>query len=530
MVDALENSELRYHKLFDNAGDAILIMQEDRLINCNKRTLELYLCSLDELFSLPPATFYPPTQPNGQISTEYFATKLEAVTRTGMPQFFEWTGRRLDGTYVDTEVTLTLFEMDNALYTQSIVRDITQRKKTEASLLNLNKTLETRVSQRTEELEEAYAELLQRNIHYRELVKRLAQAEEQERKRIAQLLHDNHQQLLVAAKFRIETLQNGAHSPDVQTTAGQILEILDEAVEMTRSLTLELAPPILHGPGLMTAIQWLARRMEEEHELKVGVYGALPSTRIPTEVSEILLRSTRELLFNVVKHADVKQARVSIAIVEQQLFLIVEDEGAGFDLAGVLEPTKAYGLFSIQEQLSSLDGRMDITSVVQQGTTCTLSIPVATAFIADSEVLPIIAYTTEPADTSTALRGPIRILIADDHTLVRKALVQTLSLANDFDVIGEAADGLDAIEKVRTLKPDIVLLDITMPQMNGIEATLSITSEWPEVGVIGLSMHPSDEMESRMLAAGAASYLQKLTPVDQLFATIRAVMNSQLAQ
>lgn len=162
---------------------------------------------------------------------------------------------------------------------------------------------------------------------------------------------------------------------------------------------------------------------------------------------------------------------------------------------------------------------------------CTVSIPIDTADNLTSEILSAVdKATTETAGTTQGARGEIRILVADDHEVARQAMVQTLSLAEGFDVIGEAVDGLDAIQKTRTLRPDVVLMDVTMPQLSGIDATHAIMSELSGVKVIGLSMHSSEEMESRMLAAGAISYLQKLVTVEKLFATIRSAMNKEGAE
>ena len=184
--------------------------------------------------------------------------------------------------------------------------------------------------------------------------------------------------------------------------------------------------------------------------------------------------------------------------------------------------------FSIQEQLSFLDGRLHISSASDRGTICTVSIPIATEDASNLDTRPAVdSIKIENTEMLQIAKGPIRILVVDDHEVARKALVQILTLEEYFSVVGEAIDGLDAIEKTRTLKPDVILMDVTMPQMNGVEATRAIMAEFSGVKVIGLSMHGSEEMEPHMLAAGATSYLHKLTPVQQLFDTIRGVMNKQ---
>jgi CheY-like chemotaxis protein len=274
----------------------------------------------------------------------------------------------------------------------------------------------------------------------------------------------------------------------------------------------------------------LAGWMQEHCQLRVLVTGSLPVTPVPAAVSSLLFRAVRELLLNVSKHAGVKQARVDIIAFNQGLRVTVTDEGAGFDVANALQAPRSYGLFSIQEQLTFHDGALDISSVPQRGTTCTLTIPLRTVEDAGPDVPPAVACSaTETADLRHAPADPIRILVADDHPMARGALVQVLGLADDFEVVGEASDGLDALEKTRLLRPDLVLMDATMPRLDGLQATRLITTEFPGIKVIGLSMHARQDMAPQMSAAGAAYYLQKLSPVDELFAAIRDVMNTEIA-
>lgn len=119
------------------------------------------------------------------------------------------------------------------------------------------------------------------------------------------------------------------------------------------------------------------------------------------------------------------------------------------------------------------------------------------------------------------MNHPIRIVIADDHAVVRKALVQFLESKEDMTVIGEAPDGMCAIEIVEDKHPDVVLMDYNMPNLNGVEATRHILTDHPEVCIIGLSMHETGSVEGEMLAAGAAAYLPKNAIPLALESTIR---------
>jgi DNA-binding NarL/FixJ family response regulator len=121
----------------------------------------------------------------------------------------------------------------------------------------------------------------------------------------------------------------------------------------------------------------------------------------------------------------------------------------------------------------------------------------------------------------TQCSGKIRVLLADDHHVVRRGLTLLLQPEPDVEVVAEAPDGAVAVRLARQHKPDIVLMDISMPVMDGIQATRIIRSELPDVCVIGLSMFQAAEQAKAMIEAGARDYLVKTSPADDVLATIR---------
>ena len=372
----LRNTEDRFRALFEHAGDAIMIMEDWQIIDCNERTLQMFSLTREQLLAIPTFEFFSPRQPNGRDSREFFREKVEASS-SGAPQLFEWSGENLDRLQICIEVSLNTVESGNRSYMQITVRDITRRKEMERALIELNTTLESRIQQRTDELEAACTELTQRNAQFRALAAQLTEAENDERRRIVQLLHDEHQQLLVAAKFRAEMLQIDSMEPDVRAIGQQVVEILDQALDASRTLTMELAPPILYGSGLVDALQWLARWMNEHHGLDVTVKGTLPMVAIPTDISTLVFQAAREMLLNVVKHSGVGAAGVTVALFHQQLVVTITDDGEGFDVAAALASTRSIGLFSIQQRLEKLEGNLDIRSEQSRGTEVTLTIPLA---------------------------------------------------------------------------------------------------------------------------------------------------------
>ncbi len=234
------------------------------------------------------------------------------------------------------------------------VLDITHRKAIEDSLREseerlqqLNAQLEDRVRDRTRELSEsekrlrATAEMAEQGSRQlRRLALELSRTEERERRRLAQILHDHLQQLLVAAKMRVENLPAYREGTDAHDQLVGIATILDMAINNTRSLAVELVPPVLHTQGLPTALQWLAVQIKDQNRLTVKTI--IDSSANPTseEGRDLLFQTARELLLNVIKHAQVNQAELKLWLDKDQVVLQVRDEGAGF----VPAPTLAKSL------------------------------------------------------------------------------------------------------------------------------------------------------------------------------------------
>ncbi len=240
-------------------------------------------------------------------------------------------------------------------------------------LQRLNEDLEARVAARTAEAEERAAQL-------RLLAAELTRAEERERRRLAQVLHDHLQQLLVAAGMRIGVARDRASEPSARENLSQTAELLSQAVEASRSLTAELSPPVIYEAGLLAGLRWLADRTGRTHRLAVEIEAeADVEEQLDQDLRLFLFRAAGEFVFNAVKYAGVDSVALTVAgDGEGRIRLEVTDRGRGFELAAEPRGDAAiggFGLFSIRERARLLGGALEIESAPGAGTRACLVVP-----------------------------------------------------------------------------------------------------------------------------------------------------------
>jgi DNA-binding NarL/FixJ family response regulator len=122
----------------------------------------------------------------------------------------------------------------------------------------------------------------------------------------------------------------------------------------------------------------------------------------------------------------------------------------------------------------------------------------------------------------------IKILLADDHRIVREGIRSLLEKDENIEVIGEAENGREAVQLARELSPDVILMDVAMPLLNGLEATLQIKRDCPEIKVLALSVHEDEEYIRQMLASGAMGYITKYSATDELLQAVMTVHRGEM--
>lgn len=395
-----------------------------------------------------------------------------------------------------------------------------ERQQALEAMLSLNQTLEVRVADRSAELERRAGQL-------RALAAQLSQVEQRERRRLATLLHDQLQQTLIAANLHVDQLRRKPLSGETQAGLGAIGELLQQAIGASRSLAVELSPPVLHEAGLVPALRWLARQVETQYGLQVEVEAEEAQPVLDDDVATFVFQAVRELLLNVIQHGGTEKASIAVsAAPANRLRVSVTDRGLGFDpaLTASGRPDR-FGLLSIRERLEQLGGEFALEAAPRQGVRVTLNVPLPdeTADLLAGLPTPRAAVEGTALSVGRPQADGIRVMLVDDHRIVREGLRLLLENQTGIEIVGEAADGEEALDVLSRVEPDVVLMDVNMPRMNGVECTRRIKRERPDVAVIALSFHQEQDIAESMREAGAESYVRKDGPPDELCRAIRAV-------
>ncbi len=310
---------------------------------------------------------------------------------------------------------------------------------------------------------------------------------------------------------------------------GEVQQVLEEPIRKSRCLSHELSPAVLHHLGLFEALEWLTGQMKAQFGLNAKVANKTDVRLENAPVKVFAFRAVQELLFNIVKHAGVNSARIEISNSMDNFHVIVSDRGRGFDPEALkrLSGKTGFGLLTIRERADYIGGQLVVDSAPGRGSRFALKIPLG--IVGVEGVRPQTApgaaeqLETQEMPAVSPAAGVVRVLFADDHKVMRQGLVKLIAGQPGIHVVGEAANGIEAVDQAMRLVPDVIVMDISMPEMDGIEATRRIKAELPGVRVIGLSMHDDEHVSSVMRKAGAESLLNKASSPAELLKAIYGV-------
>ena len=214
----------------------------------------------------------------------------------------------------------------------------------------------------------------------RSLATELSHTEERERRRMALFLHDVIGQTIAICQMKLINLKNAISGDENKKSFQEIIQSIDETNKQTRSLTFELSPPILYDLGLEAAIQWLAEHMQEQHGIIFNFEDDSQLKSLSKDVRVLIFHSVREVMFNVVKHAQANNVSIKSQRVDSKIQIDISDDGIGFDIskADHRKNSRGFGIFSINERLRSIGGNVSVHSSPNKGTHVTITAPLET--------------------------------------------------------------------------------------------------------------------------------------------------------
>ncbi|HDR3494095.1 TPA: hybrid sensor histidine kinase/response regulator transcription factor [Bacillus wiedmannii] len=317
----------------------------------------------------------------------------------------------------------------------------------------------------------------------------------EERDRLSKDLHDTMGHSYTSIIMGMETLRMELKSKEGEQQLDSLLQLARNSMEEVRLYVhqLDLSQESL---PLAATLQQLTEEFKKHAKVNVRTRIIGEEYIVSKQLKMTLYRSLQESLTNAVRHGHSTEIIVSLHFEPQQIRLDVQDNGCGVE-----EWKDGFGLTAMKERMSQSQGRVIVYSKKGEGTLISCVLPKQ------------VQLSNEQ----------IRLCIVDDHSFIRESLHTILDVQEDLQVVGMAEDGERALELCERLKPDVVLMDLEMPNLNGVHATKMIKKKWPDIRVLILSTFQDTERAKEIIRNGADGYLLKSIEGRELAESIRIV-------
>ena len=446
---------------------------------------------------------------------------LERLRRGERIEHFETVRMRKDGTRLDVSLSISPVRdaAGRVVGASKVARDITEAKRGQEALRQsedrfrrLAETLEEQVRARTEELEVRNAEVMQQSERLRDLSTRLLQAQDDERRRVARELHDSAGQILAGLSLELATIAKSSpeNAPLIAEAIEHSQQLVVELTEGIRTMSYLLHPPLLDETGLEEALRCYVRGLGERSGLEVALEIPGDFERLSSEAELVIFRIVQEALTNIHRHSHSRTALIRIGRDATSVSVEVQDCGQGIPrrkLSEIQSHGSGVGIRGMRERVRQLKGEMKIESDAR-GTTVAVTFPVAEVVRIKQEGARVLPWPANPRAESAGAKA-MRILVVDDNMLVRKAIAGLIADDVCWQICGEAATGAEAVEKALELRPDVILLDINLPDMNGIDVARGLRTNMPNAVILIMSHHDPEVLLAGVIEAGANGCLDK---------------------
>ncbi|OJE41937.1 histidine kinase [Bacillus proteolyticus] len=317
----------------------------------------------------------------------------------------------------------------------------------------------------------------------------------EERDRLSKDLHDTMGHSYTSIMMGMETLRTELKSKEGEQQLDSLLQLARNSMEEVR-LYLHQMDLSQESLPLAVTLQQLTEEFKKHAKVNVRTRIIGEECMVSKQSKMTLYRSLQESLTNAVRHGHSTEIIVSLHFEPQQIRLDVQDNGCGVE-----EWKDGFGLTAMKERVSQSQGRVVVYSQKGEGTLISCVLP----------------KQVQPSNEQ------IRLCIVDDHSFIRESLHTILDVQEDLQVVGMAEDGERAVELCERLKPDVVLMDLEMPNLDGIHATKMIKEKWPHIRVLILSTFQDTEKAKEIIRNGADGYLLKSIDSRELTESIRLV-------
>ncbi|EEK72497.1 Response regulator receiver [Bacillus mycoides] len=317
----------------------------------------------------------------------------------------------------------------------------------------------------------------------------------EERDRISKDLHDTMGHSYTSIIMGMETLRTELKTKEGEQKLDSLLQLARNSMEEVRMYLHQMDLP-QESLALTLTLQQLTEEFEKHAKVNVRTRIIGEEYTVSKQSKLTMYRSLQESLTNAVRHGHSTEIIVSLHFEPQQIRLDVQDNGCGVE-----EWKDGFGLNAMKERVSQLQGRVIVYSKKGEGTLISCALP------------RLVQLSNEP----------IRLCIVDDHSFIRESLHTILDGQDGLQVVGMAEDGEQAVELCERLKPDLVLMDLEMSNLNGIRATKIIKGKWPEIRVLILSTFQDTKRAKEIIRNGADGYLLKSIDSRELAESIRLI-------
>lgn len=468
----------KWADIFENIkmGVAVSDMGSDTLDTMNPAFASMYGYTMEELTGQPISAIY---APEAQAVFEQSVRQMREHDHV----VFEAQHRRKDGSTfpVLVDVTVIRGRPDQLPYRIANVQDLTERKRAEAQLLDQHKALTM--------------------LH--------------ERERLARELHDNLGQVLGYIKAQAQATRTLLGQGEVLMADAYLTQMIAASQENQtdiREFILGATVRETLEQGFFATLQQYLQRFEQIYGITVALEVAPDlNDQIFAPATDVqLLRIIQEALTNSRKHARTPSARVTFVNTSEHIRVVVADDGCGFESSqetAIGEDGQHFGLRSMRERAAEIGGHLRIESRPGGGTQVIIHLP---------HHIPRKSLPTNR-----------RVLLVDDHPLFLQGM-QNLLMGHGVEVIGTASDGMEALAQARSLHPDVILMDVEMPNCNGLEATRLIKADMPDIQIVMLTMSEDDAHLFEAIKGGASGYLLKGLDTDQFFVLLSNVLEGDM--